>query len=197
MLAAPMAMAAPSCKPSAFFKAHDYPGAAKIPTSNNLILPAGKAVAADGQPLIIQGRVRDKNCAPVAEAIVELWQSNPYGKLVLAERRDLATPNATFAGAGRTYTNGDGEFTFITAFPAPSRYTTPIVNLTIKADPIKTYTSALFFSNDERNAKDAAYKKLSDKVRSDATITMSEGQAGSLIGTVDIVLDGKAAFQTY
>ena len=191
------ALAASSCNVSASVTAHDYPGAQKIPTTNNLMLPTGKAVEADGQKLIIHGRLRDSHCAPVPEATVELWQNNPYGRFLLAQPRDLATPNAMFAGAGRTYTNSNGEFTFITAFPAPSRYATPSVNIKINADHMDSYMSALFFSGDERNEKDASFKKLSLAARDDVMIHVREGEGDGLVGNIDIVLPGKAAYRTY
>lgn len=187
----------PRCAPSAQVKVHDYPGARVIPTTNNLILPTGKSIPAEGQPLIITGRVLDKNCMPVPEAIVELWQAGPFGRWLLAERDELASPLPTFAGAGRTYTNMDGEFSFITAFPAPARYKAPNVNIKVKAEKLPTYNSALFFGDDRRNDGDGVYGKLTGKTRSDTTIRMQEGPNGDLVGVVEIVLSGKAPYRTY
>ncbi len=194
-LMAASAQAAPVCKPSASMKAYDYPGARVIPTGNNLILPAGKAVAAEGQPLVIRGRVLDSRCAPVPEAVVELWQASPYGRYLLAEGADLASARPVFAGAGRTYTDSDGSFTFTTAFPAPSRYRAPNVNVRVKAERMPTYTSALFFSGDVRNDADAAYRKAT--ARQSTTITMNQSAEGMLTGTIDIILPGKAPYRSY
>ena len=72
LLAAFPVAAAPTCSPSTSIKHFDYPGASAIVTTNNLILPTGKALEADGQKLIITGRVVDRNCMPVPEAMTTL-----------------------------------------------------------------------------------------------------------------------------
>ena len=203
------AQAEPSCTPNARVATQNYPGAAVVITSNNLLLPAGKAVEAGGQKIVIQGRVLDARCAPVQEAVVELWQNSPTGRWLLAGREDLATPNAVFAGAGRTYTDSEGRFSFITAFPAPLTYRVtrnkrtytitraPFVNLKISAEKMDTFTTALFFSDDVRNDKDEVYSKLSSKARSDVTIRMQQNDASELVGDIELVIAGKSPYRTY
>ena len=201
--------AEPVCAPTSRVPTQKYPGAAAIITSNNLLLPAGKAVEASGQKIIIQGRVLDSRCAPVQEAVVELWQNSPTGRWLLAGREDLATPNAVFAGAGRTYTDHAGRFRFITAFPAPltnqeqgdkrsyAVARAPFVNLKISAKALPTLDTALYFSDDVRNDKDDSYRKLSGKGRSDVTIRMQQNDENELVGDIELVIAGKAPYQTY
>lgn len=192
-----LVMAEPVCAPTAQVKTQNYPGAAAVVTSNNLLLPAGKAVEASGQKIVIQGRVLDSRCAPVTEAVVELWQNSPTGRWLLAGREDLATPNAVFAGAGRTYTDAEGRFTFITAFPAPLGKRAPFVNIKITAQNVPTLNTALFFSDDVRNEKDETYSKLGSKARGDVTVRMREGDTGELVGDIELVISGKSPYQTY
>src|SRR4051812_19766721 len=61
-------------------KKDGYPGKNSIASSNNLALPAGKSVYAPGQKVYIYGHVLDKNCVPVSDAIVEIWQAGVDGK---------------------------------------------------------------------------------------------------------------------
>ena len=187
----------PVCKPTSVIATHNYPGAASIPSTNNLIQPTGKAVAVAGQQLIIQGRVLDMRCAPVREAVVELWQNSPTGRWLLAGDADLASANPVFAGAGRTYTDGDGNFMFITAFPAPLGNNAPYVSLRIRAEAVPDMSTALYFSDDTRNAKDTKYSKLASNVRSDTTIAMQQGDDDTLLGTIQLVIPAKAPFRTY
>ena len=194
---ASVAVAEPSCTPTAHVPTQNYPGANAVLTTNNLLLPTGKAVAAEGQKITIRGRVVDARCAPVKEAIVELWQNSPTGRWLLAGQEDVASANPVFAGAGRTYTDSDGRFTFITAFPAPIGKRAPFVNIKIIGAGLTTYSSALFFSDDVRNDKDDNYRKLAGKSRSDMTIKMQQDDTGALNGTIELVLAGKAPFRTY
>jgi protocatechuate 3,4-dioxygenase beta subunit len=194
---ASLAHAAPQCAPTATTPVRNYPGAANIPPSNNLMLPAGKVHEAEGQKFTLSGRVVDKNCMPIPEAVVELWQNDPFGKWHLAGGAERATPNAVFAGAGRTYTDNDGRFNFVSAFPAPLGKRAPFVNLKISAPSFRDAHTALFFSDDVRNEKDEVYKRLKPKARQDVTISMQQDEEGNLIGTVEVVLPGNAPYRTY
>jgi protocatechuate 3,4-dioxygenase beta subunit len=203
------AFAGPTCVPSNRVVTENYPGERAINPSNNLLLPAGKAVAAQGQKITITGKVLDKNCAPVANAVVELWQQNPYGRWILASDADLAGAEPTFAGAGRTYTNNEGEFTFFTAFPAPGAHSerkgkktiswrrAPFVNIKITRRGLSDFTTALFFAGDERNDADVVFKKLSAKARTDASLVVTPNDAGELVGKVEIVLPVVAPYRVY
>jgi protocatechuate 3,4-dioxygenase beta subunit len=191
------AYAEPVCKPTRVIATHNYPGAASIPTTNNLIQPTGKAVAVAGQQLMIQGRVLDTRCAPVREAVVELWQNSPTGRWLLAGDADLASANPVFAGAGRTYTDSDGNFTFITAFPAPLGNNAPYVSVKISGQGIPDMSTALYFGDDARNAKDTKYNKLTSEVRGDTLIAMQQGDDDTLVGTIQVVIPAKAPFRTY
>lgn len=177
--------------------AFDYPGARVIPTLNNLILPAGKSIAADAQQLTLRGRVLDRECKPVPEAMVELWQTGPMGRWEIATREDMATVRPVFAGAGRTYTDFEGYFTFITAFPAPLRYAAPNINFRIKPEGMAQYRSAFFFGNDVRNEKDKTYVSLSQKAKRDLSIEISPDGEESLAGILTIVLPGRVPYRTY
>lgn len=189
--------AEPTCTPTNRVAPSNYPGFGKIHPSNNLVMPAGKAVEAEGNKLIIHGQVRDKNCKPLPEAMVELWQPNPFGKWTRATDVDLATPNAVFVGTGRTYTDEEGRFTFITAFPAPMKGRAPYVNIRVSLKGVANHSTALFFSDDTRNDKDPVYRKLSAKTRSNTTLKMLQDGNGELVGEVDVVLPVKAPYRTY
>lgn len=215
-----VAYAEPHCTPTTAVATESYPGAEAIPTSNNLILPTGKAVETEAQRLVVSGRLLDAECKPIPEAVVELWQRDPMGKLVLAQKQDLASPSAVFAGAGRTVTDGEGRFTFITGFPGVpaepivNKKTSkksikskkpeveklgyaPRLNLKVKAEGVGELTTALFFSNDRRNAGDKGYTKLSAPARSHVMLTTQEEPNGDLSAAIDLVLPGKARYRTY
>lgn len=154
-----------------------YPGAARIPTTNSLIRPEGKPDNAPGQVLYFTGKVLDSNCNPLQDVKIEMWQPDPFSKLQLATPEDLSTPQALFAGAGKTYTKNDGTFSFSTLFPGTLRYCirydarrrclqsierAPFLNLRLSGKDLRTpFMLGVFFENDRRNASDPVYKKLS------------------------------------
>lgn len=192
-----VALAAAHCGSTPQLSASNYPGADKLIPGNDLSQPAGKAVASPGQVFVLTGRVVDRNCVPVGQATVELWQRDPFGQDASPTPAQLASPDPVFAGSGRSYTDADGVFHFITRFPGPVSGKAPRLNLRIKAQGMSPFTTALFFAGDERNARDAAYSKLSDNARRAVSIAMTAAPDGGLLGSVLLVLPGRAPYQTY
>jgi protocatechuate 3,4-dioxygenase beta subunit len=186
------------CSLTPALKVTNYPGKQAIPSSNNLIKPAGKSIDAEGQRLTLIGRVLDKNCLPVKDAQVEIWQPDPFGKWVFASRAELANPHPVFAGAGRASTNANGAFTFITLFPAPVEKNAPTIRIRVVAPDMKPFETLLFFENDYRNAADPIYQKLSTQAQQSVTLRMNalSGLPG-YAGLIDIVLSGEAPYVTY
>ena len=186
---------AAGCAPTPRLATANYPGAAQIPFGNDLLQPAGKAVAADGQRITIIGRLVDKACVPIAGATVELWQANPFGRYGVATPAERVTPSPSFAGAGRATTDNDGNFYFITAFPAPVGKRAPHVNIRVLAEGMEDFSTVLYFGDDKRNATD---ELLKGKVaREPVTIAVAPGENNALQGTIRIVLPQKAIYRTY
>lgn len=71
-----------------------------------------------GERIIIEGRVLDEGGRPVPETLVEIWQANAAGRY--AHRGDThdAPLDPNFSGAGRTVTDADGRYRFVTIKPA-------------------------------------------------------------------------------
>jgi len=197
MACASNAFAADRCVPTPKLATRNYPGAEAVVPGNNLLLPAGKSIPAEGQKVIIAGQVRDKHCLPVPDAVVELWQVDPFGRLLLAGPDELATPNPVFAGAGRTTTDKNGQFVFTTAFPAAAAKRAPHVNIKILAPEMNDFSTALFFGGDQRNASDAVYKSLKPAGRDAVTLHMATNADGDMVGATTIVLSGEAPYRVY
>jgi protocatechuate 3,4-dioxygenase beta subunit len=201
--------AAPTCLPTPKAQVTNYPGASHIPTVNNLLLPAGKSIEAEAQKLIILGRLVDSECKPVPEAVVEIWQLNPFGKWQLAEGADLVTPSPAFTGAGRAVTDSDGNFSFTTGFPGVTSrrvwvqrqpitiYNAPRINLRIKARGFPTFTTMLYFDSDRRNPEDPTFKRLKPDAQQAVIMNMTQDGDGTLTATKEIVLQGKAPYRSY
>jgi protocatechuate 3,4-dioxygenase beta subunit len=89
--------------------------------------PARLAAAADlsrvdgrdalGERIIVAGRVTDEADRPVAHAMIELWQANAAGRYHHALDTHDAPLDPNFHGAGRVFTDGDGQYRFVTIKP--------------------------------------------------------------------------------
>ena len=101
---------------------HDLLGA----LDNNLILnfSHGKAPAI-GERILVHGRVLDENARPVAGTLIEIWQANAGGRYRHVKDTYFAPLDPNFGGCGRTITDEDGAYEFLTirpgAYPWPNR----------------------------------------------------------------------------
>ncbi len=66
----------------------------------------------------LHGYVRDGQGQPVPDAMIEIWQTDPDGKVVRREG-SLHRDGWTFTGWGRAATDNDGHYTFSTLRPGP------------------------------------------------------------------------------
>jgi protocatechuate 3,4-dioxygenase beta subunit len=70
-----------------------------------------------GQRIIVTGRVLDCNGHPVPQALVEIWQANAAGRYKHQNDQHPAPLDPNFTGAGRTMTDENGIYRFVTIKP--------------------------------------------------------------------------------
>ncbi len=70
-----------------------------------------------GERIIVHGRVLDEDERPVPNALIEIWQANASGRYVHVVDQHPAPLDPNFTGAGRTQTDQDGHYKFITVKP--------------------------------------------------------------------------------
>ncbi len=108
-------------------------------TSNNLLRKPGQNALFCGERIIVHGRVLDKNCVPVSDAKVYMWQVDcngkyPYKTLKNKINEAMIDKNSstTFLGNGTATTNNKGEFHFITVYPLEAQNMLSHVNFRVK-----------------------------------------------------------------
>jgi protocatechuate 3,4-dioxygenase beta subunit len=70
-----------------------------------------------GERIIVRGRVLDEAERPVRNALIEIWQANAGGRYRHHREQHQAPLDPNFTGAGRTVTDQDGAYTFVTIRP--------------------------------------------------------------------------------
>jgi protocatechuate 3,4-dioxygenase beta subunit len=70
-----------------------------------------------GEVIIVSGRVLDENGRPVPHTLVEVWQANAAGRYPHPTDQHNAPLDPNFSGAGRTLTDAEGRYRFITIRP--------------------------------------------------------------------------------
>ena len=79
----------------------------------------GKTGEPLGERIIVHGRVLDEDGRPIPNTLVEIWQANSCGRYVHVVDQHPAPLDPNFVGAGRTLTDRDGYYKFITVKPGP------------------------------------------------------------------------------
>jgi protocatechuate 3,4-dioxygenase, beta subunit len=72
-----------------------------------------------GERIIVSGRLLDVDGRPIRDSLVEIWQANAAGRY--RHRWDTwpAPLDPNFGGGGRTVTDADGRYEFVTIKPGP------------------------------------------------------------------------------
>ncbi len=110
-----------------------------------------------GERIVVEGRMRDGDDAPVTDACVEIWQTSP-------EAED-------FPGFGRCATDAEGWFRFTTLKPGPvggngNALQAPHLALTIFARGIMIgLRSRIYFAGEALNATDPLLCAIEDAER--------------------------------
>jgi protocatechuate 3,4-dioxygenase, beta subunit len=72
---------------------------------------------AQGQRIIVSGRILDENARPVRNTLVEVWQANAAGRYLHRWDQHNAPLDPNFAGVGHTLTDDLGRYRFVTIQP--------------------------------------------------------------------------------
>jgi protocatechuate 3,4-dioxygenase beta subunit len=84
-------------------------------TDNDLTRQHGSAP--QGERIIVTGRVLDCNGRPIPNTLVEIWQANAAGRYLHHRDQHPAPLDPNFSGAGRTLTDENGLYRFVTIKP--------------------------------------------------------------------------------
>lgn len=76
--------------------------------------PGGEA---QGQRIVVSGRVLDENARAVPHTLIELWQANAAGRYLHARDQHNAPLDPNFSGEGHTLTDEQGRYRFVTIRP--------------------------------------------------------------------------------
>ena len=70
-----------------------------------------------GERIIVTGRVLDDDGRPVRNVLLEIWQANAAGRYLHEVDQHPAPLDPNFTGAGRTITDDEGRYRFVTVKP--------------------------------------------------------------------------------
>jgi protocatechuate 3,4-dioxygenase beta subunit len=134
---------------------------ARISKSNNLRRKTASALVAGGDIMYIKGQLRDVNCVPVANAIIELWHNNAFGLNQNNLPKYTKNYDKNFVGSGTTITDNLGNFEFISIFPSGKEPNAPQLNLRVRHKDFIDVDMVVYFSSVNYNKYDPKLRKIS------------------------------------
>ena len=88
-------------------------------TDLNLLMIDGHAEPAQGEAILVRGRVCDTEGQPLKDALVDVWQANHFGRYSHPEDPNTAPLDPNFQGWGLITTDDEGRYGFKTIKPGP------------------------------------------------------------------------------
>lgn len=169
-----------------------YPRELPLDQDNDLTRVEGAAGVASGVLLDLSGRVIGLNGAPAANARVEIWQCNAFGRYHHPADTSKAPLDPNFQGFGKTITDQDGRYRFRTIKPAPYPGRTPHIHFRVVQPAFGSLTTQMFVAGEPQNERDFLFRSLrDDRLRALMAAPLQPAPAGSdvaLTGQFDIVI---------
>jgi protocatechuate 3,4-dioxygenase alpha subunit len=150
-----------------------------------------------GERIEIEGRVIDGDGKPVSDALIEIWQANAEGRYDHPEDEQSDKPlDPAFHGWGRSATDKDGRFRFVTIRPGPvpgpgNTLQAPHINVTVLArGMLRQLVTRLYFEGEKLNDDDPILARIPDSSRRKTLVARhSNGNDGRY--RFDLILQGE------
>lgn len=150
------------------------------------LLRNGALRYARGQPVWLDGTLRDLAGRPVAGAQVEIWQCDEAGHY--DHPGDGSRQDPAFQGFGRVAVDAQGRWRFRTIRPAPYSGRTPHIHVKVRQGARELLTTQLYVQGDPGNTRDFLWRRLSEPQRAAVTVPFQPVSDG-LQARFPIVLD--------
>jgi protocatechuate 3,4-dioxygenase beta subunit len=158
-----------------------------------------------GERMVVTGRVLDEDGRPVRRSLVEIWQANASGRYDHPGDTHDAPLDPNFHGIGRTLTDDEGWYRFLTVKPGsypwqnhPFAWRPQHIHFSLFGNaPIQRLITQMYFPGDPLLALDPIYNSVPEaeaRARMVSTLALETGVEGIALGyRFDIVLAGARA----
>jgi len=123
-----------------------------------------------GERIIVSGQVTGEDGRPVTNTLVEIWQCNAGGRYIHVIDDHPAPIDPNFTGAGRTITDGEGRYRFVTIKPGaypwrnhPNAWRPAHIHFSLFGSSFGSrLVTQMYFPNDPLFAHDPIYQSIRD-----------------------------------
>jgi protocatechuate 3,4-dioxygenase beta subunit len=175
-----------------YYPTHDRPD-----EDPDLTRVKGRPGRAQGDIILVQGRVLDEACQPVSGALVEIWQANTHGRY--DHEKDAGNPrplDPNFQSWAEMPTDAEGRFRFTTIKPGSypvgddGWIRPPHIHFRVSRRGYHDLVTQMYFDGETLNDPDRIRRELSSEQQAAVTVAFAPAPAepGSRIGVFDIRL---------
>ncbi|HET7402583.1 MAG TPA: protocatechuate 3,4-dioxygenase subunit beta [Usitatibacter sp.] len=155
-----------------------------------------------GEKMVVAGRLLDEDGRPIRRSLVEIWQANASGRYDHPGDQHDAPLDPNFAGIGRTFTDDEGHYRFITikpgAYPWQNHkfaWRPQHIHFSLLGNaPVQRLITQMYFPGDPLLPIDPIFNSVPDeqaRQRMVSTLDLETGIEGIALGyRFDIVLAG-------
>ena len=158
-----------------------------------------------GERIVVSGRLLDEGGKPVRGALIEVWQANAAGRYMHKMDQHNAPLDPNFSGCGRTLTDTDGRYQFLSIKPGAypwgnhaNAWRPAHIHFSIFGDGLLSrLVTQMYFPGDPLLALDPIYNSISsekDKQRLISSFDLATTTPDFALGyRFDMVLRGHDA----
>lgn len=148
---------------------------------------------AAGDVIEVTGVVTDERCAPVEQALIEVWQANARGRYIHPGDANPAPLDPHFQGWGLAVTDAEGRFRFRTIkpgpYPAAQDWTRPPhIHFTIRRRGFHELTTQMYFPGEPLNDVDRLLRALPEAERPRLIAATDSPAAGAAVYRFEVAL---------
>jgi protocatechuate 3,4-dioxygenase beta subunit len=160
-----------------FFPTRDQPD-----KDVDLTLVQGRTERASGAPVELSGQVLDEDGKPVADALVDVWQANAYGRYAHERDPNPAPLDPNFQGWARFSTDAEGRFRIRTikpgAYPVQDDWSRPPhLHFKIARRGFHELVTQMYFAGEPLNDVDRLLQAVPATERASLLVAFGAGSA--------------------
>jgi protocatechuate 3,4-dioxygenase beta subunit len=137
-----------------------------------------------GERIIVTGRLLDGDGRPVRRQLIEIWQANSAGRYIHKRDRHPAPIDPFFSGMGRTITDDQGNYRFVTIKPGPypwknhhNAWRPAHIHFSVFGDEFtQRIVTQMYFPGDPLFALDPIYQSIRDQKARDRLVANYDHQ---------------------
>lgn len=154
----------------------------------------GHDAMAEGEVVVVEGRVLDEAGQPIEGALVDVWQANTHGRYAHEADPNPAPLDPNFQGWAKLVTDVEGRYRFRTIKPGPYQVgeawsRPPHIHFKVARRGYRELTTQMYFAGDPLNDLDRLLLDVPEDQRGQLVVDFHQGEGHDAPhGTFDITI---------